>query len=74
MQIYVDISGTDCELHFPRLVVEDSLSVSPRLERILARFDPLNRLILAGKLGIEGNGDKIGIYILVRKYIMKFGE
>ena len=60
MQIYVAISGTDWELHFPRLVVEDSSSASPRLERILARFDPLNRLILAGKLGIEGNGDKIG--------------
>ena len=31
-----------------RLVVEDSETVSPRLERILARFDAVNRVIMAG--------------------------
>ena len=33
-----------------RLVVEDSASVSPRLERILARFDSVNRVIMAGEM------------------------
>ena len=33
-----------------RLVVEDSSSVSPRLERILARFDSVNRVIMAGEM------------------------
>ena len=30
------------------MVVEDAESVSPRLERILARFDSVNRVIMAG--------------------------
>ena len=37
-----------------RLVVEDSETVSPRLERILARFDAINRVIMAG--GVKKGG------------------
>ena len=37
----------------------------------MARFDPLNRLILAGKLGIEGNGDNIGDVWRIHQRLLK---
>ena len=43
-------SSTPMMIISRRLVVEDSARVSPRLERILARFDSVNRVIMAGEL------------------------
>ena len=54
------------------MVVEDAESVSPRLERILARFDSVNRVIMAGGWWDTSNNHRYDdhVIMLCRKVIL----